>query len=1061
MRAWRVMGVVLGLLLMGSPAHGQEAPAQKVTLNIAAQPVSDALNEFALQAGFQGVFYTSIGKGLTSPQVSGVFTPEQALKRLLGNTSLRYRFINPHTIAIQEAAVIPAMLSERISAQQAGGPERALRLAQAAAVAEESVGRKRRAIAPMREDVTLSLPEILVSGSRSLNMDIVRTRDDAQPYVVFDRETIARSGVTNLEEFFKTRLTASVSAVSSDQNPLSFGGNQSQINLRGLGTNQTLILVDGHRRASSVGHGSGTPLQPDINGIPLSAIERIEVLPTTASGIYGGGATGGVINIVMRRDYTGTELQVGYDGTFDGGGATRRADLNSGFSFEDGKSSLFVAASYSDANPLLFGDRDLVQRGRARVMANNAAFYLTNPNPPLGATTNIRSVSGAPLIFDDLTPLGSAITYIPPGYAGTTTDQGAALRANAGQYNFDLAQTSQIATAGARAALITGSTIKSLAATLRRQFGSRVQGFLDMGVSSNLASAPRNAFTGWYTIQANAPNNPFNAPIRVATPLFTDGEYEMDLRDHRAVGGVIVALPRDWQAEADYTWNRVRQFGNGDLNGPTTGPDVAAVGNGSVDVMRDTNLFPADFGNLLNGEATYSPRHTTLEDATVRFAGPLWSLPAGAMTLSTLLSHRRERIDTSTATLPTLTQTLPGRSQSTDSVYFEVKLPIFSAQKKVRGVEELDLQLALRRDDYTLNGSTNVISSTAPAPIGYSTNKLSSTDPTFAVRYRPLRDVMFRASFGTGFLPPGVDQIVTSAPNPLGTRGLRDPRRGNEAISSGTLLTGGNPELRPEESESWSAGVVFTPRVVSGLRLSIDWSRIHKSDNIVTLTPNQAFLDQENVLTSRFVRAAPAPGDPFGVGRITLIDATNINIARARIEAWDAALDYTLSTQSLGTFDVFGALTWLPRYETQVLPTQPFIDSVGVGSSVVNLSTGGPLEYRANAGLTWSRRGLRLTWLSRYFESYLVSTNATNIANQGDNGRVPSQVYHDVSASYTFGAAAAGGVAGWLADTEVRLGIRNVFNKKPPVDVNFTNTFYSSFADPRLATYYVSIRHGF
>ena len=135
-----------------------------------------------------------------------------------------------------------------------------------------------------------ALPEVLVRGKRSLDVDIRRSRDDIQPYVVFDAEQIARSSAQNIEDFLQSHLP-----MNAQQTTTSQIGPQTQavgrIDLRGLGTEQTLILVDGRRLPSiSTGDSFG---QPNINGISLSQVERIEILPATASGIYGGGATGG------------------------------------------------------------------------------------------------------------------------------------------------------------------------------------------------------------------------------------------------------------------------------------------------------------------------------------------------------------------------------------------------------------------------------------------------------------------------------------------------------------------------------------------------------------------------------------------------------------------------------------------------------------------------------------------------------------------------------------------------------------------------------------------------
>jgi outer membrane receptor protein involved in Fe transport len=469
-------------------------------------------------------------------------------------------------------------------------------------------------------------------------------------------------------------------------------------------------------------------------------------------------------------------------------------------------------------------------------------------------------------------------------------------------------------------------------------------------------------------------------------------------------------------------------------------------------------LYEADLSALLNALSDFGPRKTTFEETALRAAGPLLWLPGGALTLSTLISHRQERIAEATARTPGFTQLFPGRSQSVNSAYVELRTPLVAAQNRIRGVEELELQLAVRRDEYQVNGATTFILSNNPSPLERAANELSSTDPTLAIRYRPLRDAMFRASFGTGFLPPGVEQLVPTAALPI-TAQLRDPRRGNELATGVTGFGGGNPDLQPEDSRSWSAGLVLTPRGVPGLRASLDWSRIEKTNNIVSFGPaTQALMDRENLFPSRFIRAAPAPGDPFGVGRLIQLDLTSINLAQAEVEAWDAAIDYAPQTERYGTFDLFSTLTWLAHFKTKALPTEPFVDSVGIGSSLVSLSTGSPLRLRASGGVTWSRRGLNLTWQSQYFHHYIASTNAATLLMQGNAGRVPSQVYHDVSATYSFASAA--GLA-WLANTRLQLGLQNVFNRQPPVDVNFQNTFYSPFGDPRLRSYSLSIRHGF
>src|SRR6266853_1676627 len=222
--------------------------------------------------------------------------------------------------------------------------------------------------------------------------------------------------------FFKQRLTMNTTAATASQGQ-NFSGSTSSINLRGLGTNQTLVLVDGRRLADI--NLNGQMGQPDLNGIPLAAIERIEVLPTTASGIYGGSATGGVINIILRRDYSGGESKLTYANTFDSKAAIRRVDQSVGFTLEEGKTNILIAGSYSDQTPLLLRDRDLYQRGEAAILANNnnsySALNTLGVVPPLGATPTITSIDGSNLTLKSGAALNSPITYVPVGYPGAAS----------------------------------------------------------------------------------------------------------------------------------------------------------------------------------------------------------------------------------------------------------------------------------------------------------------------------------------------------------------------------------------------------------------------------------------------------------------------------------------------------------------------------------------------------------------------------------------------------------------------------------------------------------------
>jgi iron complex outermembrane recepter protein len=1060
----------LALTLSGTVAVAQQPSPESIRLKIDSQRLDKALNTWAAQTGYQVLTeIEGATRGKVSPSIDGTYTPEGALKILLASSDLKYEFVNSKTVSVRKAeggVNTPSAAAQRTdSSPETKEAQRPLALAQNRPREDQAaVTDGIRNIEPVKE-LRVAIPEVLVQGSRSFNTGIVRNQDDVQPYVVFDRETISRSGARDVDEFLGTQLpmNAVPANLSAQQTSGILAGN-TQIDLRGLGTNQTLILIDGHRVAGWNNIGVGG--QPDLNGVPLAAIERIEVLPMTASGIHGGSATGGVINVVLRRDYAGFGTSLTYENSFDGGGITRRVDLHGGFNLEDGRTNILLTGTYSNGGALLAADRDFVQRGRDHILENSPGVFFDSPVPPLGATTNIRSTTDSLELKPEFggTTLPANFTSVPYGYSGIGTDGVAALVGNAGQYNFDLANTAQ-AGGGGRRALLATPEIKAMTAALRRTFSPRVDARLEFNASDSESRYRTSEVAGVFLLPSTAPNNPFTQDVLVTTPLFgADAARVSELESRRAVAGITVKLAADWSAGFDYTWNRVRYSSFSPPQALDPGA-ADAVAIGTIDILRDTNEGGADFSPFNVGvPLTYGPAATKLQDAVLHVGGPV-RLPFLALTptLTVALAHRKEELSAFTQVSPFSVITEYPRSQSADSVYAEASVPLVSSAARIPGVELLELQMAVRAEEYENTGSNTTIDF-APEDLRRVTNKLSSVDPTFGVRYQPFRDLLLRSSYSTGFRPPDMNQFVPSVPleaSPGEFFGITDPLRGNELVGMSMLVFGGNPDLRPEQSESWSIGAVLTPRVVPGLRFSVDWLQIDKKDNIEVLSPVVSQTDLENAIAFAphlITRGPNLPGDqPGWAGPITGITQTWINISEAHVEALDFAFSYERAT-SLGSFDFRAAGTRSIHLTRQFLPNVPDQESTGTGTA---------LKWRANATLSWTYQQLSLAWTSRYFDSYWIDLTHEVNPIQGA-AKIPSQTYHDIAATYRFGRLHAGGSAGasWSSrmfdEAEIQLGVKNVFNEDPPVQVvDFTSNFYSLFGDPRLASYYLSLKMNF
>jgi outer membrane receptor protein involved in Fe transport len=251
------------LLLSAGAAPAQASREVRAQVDIRGGRLADALAEFARESGAEILFDPKLVPRIDVRSVGGRLSMRETLSQLLAGTGLEYR---------QTGGSFVLFRSE---------------LQQRSTAAED-----------------LPVPEILVIGRRTQNSDIRRTENDIQPYKVKSSREIDRAIRDDVEQFMRSREPANAQFASPSQVFTTGGDTRSAIDLRGLGTSRTLVLVDG-RRVPSIPTLDYDHQQPDLNAIPLSAIERIETLTGTAGGIYGPSALGGVVNIILKRGYEG------------------------------------------------------------------------------------------------------------------------------------------------------------------------------------------------------------------------------------------------------------------------------------------------------------------------------------------------------------------------------------------------------------------------------------------------------------------------------------------------------------------------------------------------------------------------------------------------------------------------------------------------------------------------------------------------------------------------------------------------------------------------------------
>lgn len=1026
-----ILALLAGCGLSATAASARAPPRQSLQADIPRTSLSAALAQLARRYGVDLIVDQKLIGGRMSTAVRGRFSVDEALHRLLAGSSLDYRRTPDGVIVLLAASTEDP--------------------ADAGAVAD-----------------------ILVVGRRTQNADIRRSENDIQPYRVVTAREIGEAHRDDVDGLLRSRETQDTQISSASQDPFGrSGSNQSEINLRGLGSGQTLILIDGRRMPPLPNVGTSLQ-QPDINGIPLGAIERIETLPATAGGIYGPGATGGVVNIVLRRDYHGADLKL-TTGITDRGDAVRlRVEGRIGLASADGNTDAMLYASYSEGSRLLAGDRDFLERSRLLALSNSPNAYLARS--PAGNGINVFSADGNLVLDPSLggISLGSNVTSLPLSAPATPAGRATALVANAGK----IISTLPDDTSGIRSDLLARPTIYSGIANVRHRFGTAFEAFVDLLYLRNQGKSVARVSQPIALIDADAPGNPFAQPIILSYPL--PGVNEQNATETstlRATAGLLIDVTHNWRASIDYSWavasydflsNQIRVSGDfyDTLGTGQPGPG----GLPALDPLGDPNGFIAALPRYLVGSTITLHRIDRTSEAAMRLAGPLFDLPGGPLTLTLLGSLRRETVPASALAVvssgsPPQTSPSPGFGQSTRSGYFELRAPLLASDSKLAVLRGLELQLAIRFDSQKTRVPANL---SGPFLGDTSTMELQRDAAVYTagLRFYPQPWLMLRGSVATGRLPPSVDQIgfTTHTLGIYDAFGIGDPKRGGRPIGTEgkfTYLSGGSPDLLSELARSISVGIVFNPDGHRGPRVSLDATRIEKRGEISTVYTGSPgyFVANEALYPDRIQRAPLTSSDiaaGFTAGRIIAIDTRAINGGRTTVDAVDLQIDWQIPTD-IGEFSARTKVTWEPRLERRKAEDIPPVNLVDFAD--------GPLSWRGNASLGWVNGPMSLGLFAQYFGSYRAANSTFNatainpklVAYQG-MPNIPAQVYLDFSASRRF---VTSGWAGPVRSVQVTLGVMNILDRQPPIVANPDSQGYSTYGDPRGRRFELSVSAGF
>jgi len=1013
------------LLIMAATMNA--AQAAPVSVDVRAGVLQDALAELAQKSRIDILYSADLVQGRRTVAVKGRLAPEQALALLLTGSGVGYRRTPDGVFVLFE-------LPRRQIADPGDG----------------------------------AISEVLVLGRRTQNADIRRTENDIQPYKVTGPRDLAVAAQDNIDQYLRERLPANGQVISPSQSVNNTGAPNSAIDLRGVGLQRTLVLVDGRRLPSLPTRVAGLE-QSDVNAIPLGAIDRIETLTATAGGIHGPTAIGGVVNLVLKRDYRGADLTV-VSGISSRGDAGRgRIEARIGFTPDQGRTDVMLAASYSTAQRLKVGQRDYARRSLEWQARSNPAAFLVQPRPVNAIL--VRSSLGEPLRLDAAyggTVLGSSYSFLPLNFQGTDQEKAAALVANAGRLPIDPAP----GMAGADTSLVSTPKTYSVLFNARHRISDRIEAFvdgLDLHDEARAYALKARSFSS--VSHANAAGNLFANSVYFSFPmegLVEEKTTNIDVR--RLTGGLIATLPRRWQASADYTVGRTLLDYRRD--GMTTTQDFSdALWNGFPGARGQAPVIPlGDYSTLQSAVMAYavpSGEHlrltTQFSSGVARAAGPLVTLPGGPLTATVLGEIRRERMPQSpylsfgqggAITMPT-----PDRVQLVKSGYVELRAPLLPRETRIAPARGLELQLALRRDavrttfpDTILTGVSTVL---VPAVVRNQADVF-----TLGVRSFPTDWLMLRASAATGETPPDMTHLqqLGIVATSYGAYPLNDPKRGGRPIiADGPFLVGrsGWHDIGQEKGLTRSVGLVINPSGRTGPRLSIDASRVEIRDEIGSSGLNvQQIINTEELYPNRVIREPLSAADAalgYSAGRIVALYGGLANVGRTIAETVDFQLDWTGPSLFDGKTQVYGAATWQPTLRTRRRRGLPWLDRVGY--------LDGPLQWRGAAGAQWLRGPFLIDLNAQYmgrsrplYSAYspIVVQNAAH--NQALS-YIPSRIYLDLAARRRFEFAADRA----LRSLVVRIAVQNLLDTTPPIVADANNMGYDYRSDPRRRRFEVSL----
>ncbi|HTT12515.1 MAG TPA: TonB-dependent receptor [Burkholderiaceae bacterium] len=880
------------------------------------------------------------------------------------------------------------------------------------------------------------MERVEVTGS-----NIKRTNvETAAPVQIMTREDIERSGKQSIQEVLRGITADGLGSIPASFTN-GFASGSAAVSLRGLGVNSTLVLVNGRRMSTYGLADDGTRNFVDLNSLPLEAVDRVEILKDGASAIYGADAVGGVVNVILRKNYTGASIGGSYGQTDHQDGNTVRGAASIGYGDLDAdKYNVFFTMEASNQRNIWSKDRGFVGNSDLRSLGyydttNGASrpYFGLGPssNSPFGVARAIDPVTGA---------LGPRVNIIPC----SDHDPGTGL------CRYDPLVDQEVQPNIQRFNLFGRGTL---------QFTPAMAGYVELGyfttVTKSNGTLGANNDTGVFV-----PGDPFN-PLLVHAPMILPAGHpdnpvgadaafyirplELNGRDQETHNEVLRSLIGLQGTAQGWDYDTGLLYVKSKLTNINTGYIVYdqmqnAVNNGTYRITNPTQTDPFTL-NAISPKLENTPTSSVLS-ADFKVSHDLMQLAGGPLGLALGTEYRHEDADnppvpgTDIGAIVGLGYSAFKMSRDVYALYGEVSAPVATW---------LELNGALRFDHYSDFGN--------------------STTPKLGFKIKPVDQFAVRGTYSEAFRAPGAAEVGGSS----------------FGFTTFGILSQGNPDIKPEKAKSYTLGFIVEP--VQQFSATVDYWKINRRDEIIQADPNSIIgnLPTTGAPLSRIPGALPNTFIYYDSdGQIGTVTGFYQNASKTVTDGIDTELRFRSSLGSVGRLS--GQLFW--THVNKLERTDQFgntLEYAGTHGPLVQSAGGGSPKDRATFALTFDRGPAAATLSVNYVGPIkMVDHQGETTTSNGDGTMTNSNTgvtYPDIG-QYDCGVFdTAGNVynhcrlpsfttfdlfAKWTATKglDFNFSIQNLFDRAAPFDpylaipygINYNQTWHQAGAVGRFWT---------